>query len=50
MMQCMYGLGGEKSDGDSPTTYDRQRRIDEKLNYYIYMYINRTTVCKTDCI
>jgi len=35
MMQCMYALEREESDGDSPTTYDRLRRIDEKLNYCI---------------
>jgi len=46
----MYALGGEESDGDSPTTYDRLRRIDEKLDYCIYMYINKTNVYRTDCI
>jgi len=44
MTQRMYALGGEESDGDSSTTYGRLRRIEEKLNYCIYMYINRTNV------
>jgi len=50
----MYALGGEESDGDSPTTYDRLGRIDKKLNYCIYMYIHRTmyiepTVYRINC-